>query len=202
MKFVFVHGWGFDASFWQPLLRSLSYKNCDVVDFGYFDSEMCLPDFEEAIYVTHSLGTMWALKNRADHMKALIAVSGFGLFQNFVDARVLESMQKNLGRSAEKQMQEFWSMCGMTPEQENLNVEALQEGLSFLCEGDESETLKNLSVPVLSLAGEQDKVTSLKKMKQEWSGFDLRICADGGHVLPQSHVSWCAEEITGFINEL
>lgn len=73
---IAYHGWGFNASFWDPLKKCL---NSDIffeaADRGYFSSSNN-PDFnsstaENKIIVTHSFGLHWCpdeVLNSADHL--------------------------------------------------------------------------------------------------------------------------------------
>lgn len=200
MTLIFVHGWGFDASFWDPLISELPDVDYQAVEFGYLGSEQKFPEVENAIFITHSLGTMWALKHYSSQIKGLIAINGFPCFQEFVDARVLKTMQKRLIRTPDVQMQEFWAQCGAENQSKPLDIEGLKEGLDHLANWDMRGDLRGLDCPVLSFVGDQDQVTSLPIMEKEWAGYDLKICAGGGHVLPLTHTKWCAGLIEDYLN--
>ena len=140
-------------------------------------------------------------------MNALIAINGFSNFTNFVEERTLQTMQKRLARNPSAQMQSFWHNCGIDEQTQNtldprLNKDKLQEGLEWLINWDTSKELNALPVPILPLGGDKDLILPLDKMKEAWSGFDLKIKKDGNHILPLSHPEWCIEKIKEFIGEL
>ena len=58
MKLVFVHGWGFDARFWDPVARRLPGADVVRCDLGYF-GEPSWPLVEgPCLAITHSFGAM------------------------------------------------------------------------------------------------------------------------------------------------
>ena len=202
-QFVFVHGWGTAPGFWDDLIGHLPHIKARCVDLGFVGGQQeFLNDISEpSIYVTHSLGTMWALKHRHGDMKALIAINGFPCFKNFADERALRAMKLRLVREPEAQMKDFWEMCGL-PFRGDLNIEYLKEGLAWLSSWDMSAELKALQCPVLSLAGGADPLLPVEIMKKTWPDFDLHISENGGHALPLTDTKWCAERIEAFCHEL
>ena len=201
--FTFVHGWGGTPGLWDDLSTNLPANDSHRIDLGFIGTQQNLLNGFPApsIYVTHSLGTMWALKKRPANMKALIAINGFSCFQNFTSDRVLHAMQAQLQRNPEAQMQEFWKTCNL-PSYAELNVARLQEGLEWLASWNAKPELEALTCPVLALAGDNDPILPIDKMKNEWAGFDLHIREGGDHALPLSHPQWCAKHIEEFLNEL
>lgn len=203
--FVFVHGWGAAPDFWKGLIKCLPGIKASKIDLGFIGGQENIAEqphdaviHDTAIYVTHSLGTMWALKNRHANMKALITINGFPCFKNFTDERVLQVMKKRLKRNPGAQMKEFWQGGGL-PFHENFNIEKLQTGLEWLTSWDANQELKGLKCPVLSLAGQSDPILPISIMQQEWEGHALQICDGAGHALPLSHSQWCAERIKDFV---
>ncbi|PCJ98123.1 MAG: hypothetical protein COA45_08190 [Zetaproteobacteria bacterium] len=205
MNIVFVHGWGMNSKIWDAMSASFLEADCSVVDLGFIggdENTQC----SKAIYITHSLGTMWALKHHLSDIEALVVVNGFSCFLDFAQARVLRTMQKRLLRNPSVQMQSFWESCGVPDDAQNqfsdpLNTDKLHEGLEWLINWDLSEPLRALQAPVLSLSGRNDFVLPHNKMKTQWAGYDMQTHEHGGHVLPLSHPQWCADQIKGFISE-
>ncbi len=202
--FVFVHGWGSDSSIWDGLKDHIQGDKKKYVDLGFVgDSLKTVVNLnDKAIFVTHSYGTVWALKHYANKMQGLIAINGFTNFSNFAQDRLIDAMHANLDRNPEIQMMEFWDACGLKKHCDGeLHVERLHAGLNWMMEWDMRQALENTSIPVLSLAGGQDKILPLDKMKEEWRDFDLHITQAGDHVLPVSNTQWCATKIKDFIDE-
>lgn len=212
MKIVFVHGWGGDTFYWDELISEMKKLEMEGVDAGALQSQYARldlgftdqatridPPFEKALYVTHSLGTMWALKQHKEHMSALVAINGFTCFHEFTDRRVLNAMGLKLKRNAMKQMVEFAHMANMQPA-EHYNEECLAQGLSWLQSWDARESLQNLSVPAIAIAGSQDQIVPLKALEAQFGGAFVK--QDGGHNLAQTHAGWCANIIASFIKTL
>lgn len=209
MNIVFVHGWGMDFKIWDGISSHFSDDKSLCLDLGFI-GEMQNTECSDAIYVTHSLGTMWALKHHAPDMKALIVINGFTCFHPFTAERTLRTMQKRLVRNASVQMRSFWSNCGLSEQvQNNLelnldgvrNTDRLQDGLEWLINWDMADALRMLCVPVLSLNGHEDLVLPHDKMRAHWAGFDLQTHEHGGHILPLSHPDWCVDKIKDFMRE-
>lgn len=80
MHFVLVHGWGFNASIWTPLIAQLGDAETTAVDLGFVGSggNAGVPDWpEDAIAVGHSLGVLWLLKNGGGRFAGLVSIQGF-----------------------------------------------------------------------------------------------------------------------------
>ena len=84
MKLVFVHGWGFDARFWDELSARLSSYPQARYDFGFFgapssDLDALVAANEPAVLIGHSLGFVYGLQ-QALPWAGWIAVNGFARF--------------------------------------------------------------------------------------------------------------------------
>ena len=202
-QFIFVHGWGMAPNFWDALIKRLPKLNARRVNLGFIgeESDLLEHDTEEAIFITHSLGTMWALKKHHANIKALIAINGFSCFHPLTDERTLRTMKIRLEKKPEAQMKDFWDMCDL-PHNENLNTERLKEGLEWLSSWDVQHELKTLTCPILAMAGRDDPILPMDNIQKQWTGFDLHICENGGHVLPISNTKWCADHIKVFTDAL
>lgn len=206
-QYTFIHGWGMGSGVWGITSQYFPFEQSNFIDLGflYRFTPKTINSAKKSIYITHSLGALWALKNCAEDIEALIIINGFTNFTNFVDERVLRTMQKRLMRDPRAQMQEFWGNIGLEkPLRQALDEDKLHEGLDWLINWDINAELKSLNAPILSLAGGQDPLLPLDKIKQEWAGVDLIIKEDGGHLLPLNEAEWCAEQIKEFLvkNEL
>ncbi len=195
MKIVFVHGWGLAPDFWEPLVARFPDADITYVDLGFHDPpNLAVPD-DKALYITHSLGTLWALEHCADKMSALVTINGFTCFSDFTDPRILQAMQKGLARNPEIQMQQFFKAADLKASTDNLNTTRLKEGLDWLAHKDMRHAL---TMPYLALLGAQDPIAPLKALQKQWQ--NLIICENGGHALPQTHTDWCAKHITDWLN--
>ena len=197
-----------DSRVWDSIKISLPKEHVHTIDVGFVGDKknVNIPSDKPAIYITHSLGTLWALKHHISDMDALIAINGFPYFPSFVDTRTLQTMQKRLARNPSIQMKSFWTRCGMKEDLQNeldqaLNTDRLQDGLEWLINWDVREELSALSIPVLALGGDKDLILPLENMKQEWADFNSKIKDNGDHVLPLSAPKWCMSKIEEFLGE-
>lgn len=200
MRIVFVHGWGLAPDFWEGLAALLSEHECGFINLGFLGQGEDLSTAPPALYITHSLGTLWALKNCNADMQGLVAINGFTSFRRFASKENLADMRNSLQQNPAAHMAEFWEILGVEASSQNLNVDKLTEGLDWLMRWNEAAQLKSLSCPILSLAGAQDNILPLPQMQKEWAGRDMRVCEGGGHILPQTHSDWCAQQIRDILS--
>lgn len=199
---VFVHGWGCGPDFWDDMAALFPQARISRVNLGFCGGVETELSDGPAVYITHSLGTMWALKHASARMRALIAINGFGCFKPFSTDEVLYSMAEGVRTRPAQQMKAFLRSADIRSyvDADAWNVPALEQGLENLSSWDERTILKDLSCPVLSLAGERDRICDVDVMREAWCGYDLRVCEDAGHGLPQSHPQWCAQHVQEFLS--
>lgn len=130
MRFVFYHGWGFDAAFWNRILDLLAPQNNIVVEEGYFGLCPRRVELEHGdVLIGHSRGC-WqaaraALAAEAKGVEglALVAINGFARFckpndtknkeyEGCVPEAVLRAMKNGLARKPRKIMQDFYRLVG------------------------------------------------------------------------------------------
>ncbi len=201
MNFIFIHGWGMDSNVWGEMSEYFPKEQCHFVNLGFIGEEkITVPNNKNNIFITHSLGTMWALKYHADNMAGLVAINGFTNFKHFTPERTLLTMQKHLQRNHLRQMHDFWKMCDIDiyNNAENLNIDRLHEGLKWLINWDMGKEFSDLNIPTLSLIGDKDPLLPTVKMEKEWQKADIKIAENGGHILPLSHPKWCIDKIKDF----
>lgn len=199
---VFVHGWAMCSDMWSGV--STAFSNHEKIDLGFVgrDFNKGTVTKDKAVFITHSAGTLYALRHHADQMSALISINGFASFKTFADERTLRKMKAQLLRDPVSQRQDFWNNCGLTGQPKGAaNIARLQEGLDWLQDWDETQMLSDLKIPVLSLAGAQDMIAPIDVMKDAWKNFELKIMEDGAHVLPVTHPKWCVEKIRDFVGD-
>jgi pimeloyl-[acyl-carrier protein] methyl ester esterase len=202
-----VHGWGFDASFWDPLRAEMPDVEFVVADLGFRADRRLPPPPPGAIAVGHSLGALWLLRHRFP-WRAFVSINGFTRFSRtpgFLHGwpgKVLERMTAVLYDNPEQVHADFIRRCGLCrPPDGILNVEPLADGLRWLKDWDERPALPR-DVPLLALAGRLDAVVSPEMSLDCFPERDLRWCEDGGHLLPISHAPWCAERLRELMSRL
>lgn len=206
MTLVFVHGWGFDAGFWDPLRECLGHPHSVAVDLG-FRGEPVMPEWPEGgVAIGHSLGLLWLLKTRPFRWRTLIAVNGFTRFtkaadfSNGVPARLIDRMIAKADADHPAVAADFLTRCGLAePETEDLHKDALIEGLQWLAEWD---CRAGLTTPVLALAGRLDPIAPPAMTEDCFPADAIRWQQEGGHLLPLTHPHWCAETIRSHLHLL
>ena len=202
---IFIHGWGFNAAIWQGIIARLPGMSATCIDLGYIDgaanSTLEIPD--KTVIVGHSLGLLWALKHLPSHPQALISICGFDRFSPPVPRQNLAIMMRGLKRNPMAQMTHFWRSCGIPPftTAAQLNQSALQEGLQGLMHWNAQAELKSLSCPVLALAARNDEIVGEEMSQSIWKDQQIVWSNEGGHALPLSRASWCAEQIGQFVDQ-
>lgn len=207
VHYVFVHGWGTDPDFWERLRPHFPKKQSHFLNLGFIGHDQRIenhkaPSDSKRVYITHSLGTLWALKNKVADIDVLIAINGFYRFKSFSDERSLQAMKLRLERDPIPQMGDFWKKCGITKDKADLNLQRLQEGMVWISKISAAKELGAYAKPVLCLCGDADPILDQDIMKKEWSGFPIKTLMGGGHIMPWSHPEWCANTIKEFVSGL
>jgi len=114
VHYVFVHGWGTDPDFWERLRPHFPEKQSHFLNLGFIGPDKRIenhkaPSDSKRVYITHSLGTLWALKNKASDIDVLIAINGFYRFKSFSDERSLQAIKLRLERDPIPQMGDLLS---------------------------------------------------------------------------------------------
>jgi pimeloyl-[acyl-carrier protein] methyl ester esterase len=213
LRIVFVHGWGFDASFWAPLKAALSGDvDSFCVDLGFHGKpNLVLPnDGRRCVGIGHSLGVAWLLRHRRlGPLSALVSINGFARFTKAadfpfgMDPRLLRRMQVGFEKDPKTVYRDFMTLCGVSdPQVEDLKMEPLGASLIDLMEVDERAALATCEVPVLALAGDADALVSAPMSQQTFTDHKLVMKAGGGHLLAHTEPQWCANHIDAFVKDL
>ena len=176
------------------------------LDLGFTGHPQILPPCPEepAIYITHSLGTLWALQHCSAQMKGLISINGFPCFTRFTAIEMLKAMKAGLRKNIDLQMKQFYKRADMdnAGASSEFNIKMLDEGLTWLMTEDARPALQSLRCPIIALTGAQDKIMPLSAAQEAWQGMHLEICEDGGHNLPHTHTHWCAAHINKLLHKV
>jgi len=220
IELVFIHGWGFDAHFWDALASKLPHHRQLRVDlefikkisgvtgkFSTVSVEKILENENRSILIGHSLGFVHGLQ-AGRNWAGWIAINSFPHFvakENSpacVTAASLREMRMRLQKATENTLADFYKRIGAKPPPGTPNVERLREGLDELRDADVTETLQTLDVPGLVLAGRNDPLVPFavsEKLGSMAKGGGLVVNEEGGHLLPQTASSWCALAIANFV---
>lgn len=206
---VFVHGWGFDATFWRPVAERLPEFNRVFADFGFTGALPNHPKMPDAIVVGHSMGFAWALSQVPRPWKGAIAVNAFPRFSRAPDfvsgvaPRMVERMITKFADEPAAVAADFLARCGVAaPDTERMQHARLGEALGWLATCDERAALKALTCPVLALSGTRDQIVPEAMSREAFAGHNLVLAEGAGHLLPVSHPDWVAGQIRLFASSV
>lgn len=200
---LFIHGWGFDAGFWDPLRSLLCDFHGEAADLGYFGAASTPEPQGPVLVVAHSLGAMLALADPPSGCAGLVAINGFDRFgagPDFpgVPRRVVDRMLEKVERDPAQVVSDFRRRCGEHAAFEELRAGRLAEHLLILRDGDERSRSGAWQLPLLVLQGERDPILPPELRAKAFAGtrqVERRGHADAGHALPLTHADWCAGQV-------
>lgn len=200
---LFVHGWGFDASFWNPLRAALGNPAGAAADLGYFGAPFVPRLGGPVLVVTHSLGAMLVLVDPPPGCVGLVAINGFDRFgagPGFpgVPQRVIDRMHARFRTAPRDVVAEFRRRCGSDAGFETPRTERLAEHLTLLRDGDARSRAAAWALPLLVLEGEDDPILPPELRERAFAGApqrERRLRSGGGHALPLTSPDWCAGQV-------
>jgi pimeloyl-[acyl-carrier protein] methyl ester esterase len=191
---LFVHGWGYDAHFWDSLRMLLGDTPSAALDLGFFGPPDTTLPRDVTLLVGHSLGFLWVLRQSALTHVPLIGINAFprfleaGDYRPAVGLRVLERMKRRAVGDTRGVLAEFWSRAGAAGPERTPNAAALADGLDHLAAWDERENLARRASPTRLIAGSEDAIVSPAMTKMAFRGSEI-AWLPGGHALPRSHAA-------------
>lgn len=209
--YVLLHGWGFDAGFWDGVRARLPEDDVLTLDCGYFNARH-MPDppaGRPLIAVGHSLGSMLLLGRADIAWTGFVAINGFARF-SFADdypgvrRRVIEQMLRRFDQDPATVLGEFRARCGADePPPADLQTDSLRSGLRMLRDSDYREAAP--ACPALLLAGGADPIVTAEMTRVSAACFrhaTVEWLPDGGHLLPRLAPGWCVGHLTAFADRL
>lgn len=199
---LFVHGWGYDAHFWDPLRSALGNVRSAALDLGYFGPARTAIPHGVTIIVGHSLGFLWLLRQHALRHLPLIGINPFPRFLESADyspaiaPRVLERMKRRIAIDPRGVLAEFWQRAGAVGPEESPDPVALAQGLDQLATWDERENLATRASSVRLITGEEDAIVPADMTRMAFRNFAVDRLP-GGHALPRTHPAALAALIVG-----
>lgn len=186
-RILFVHGWSFDATLWNPVLALLRDHACATVDLGYSGHANLEVAPLPGLVVAHSFGCLWVMTHPALRGVPLVAVNGFSRFsqsQDFphgVPVRVLDRMLARLAEDPAGVVGAFRERIGAPVPSGQLDVTRLMTDLRRLRDED-ARSAPDIQLNV-ALASEDDPLVPLA-MAHDCFPARLQTCPRGGHLLP------------------
>lgn len=193
---LMLHGWGFDASLWSDLARSLAAYRVLRWDRGYFGTAAKPQIGRSFVAIGHSLGAM-LLAGQLPADVPLVAINGFDHFTGpgAIAARVMDRMQARFCQDPRTVLNDFRQRCGAAPHVGPIEVETLAADLALLATGRVTCSRDRLLV----LQGAADPILPPSLRADAFHGAERIERRDGGHLLPMTHPGWCAEQIESFL---
>lgn len=207
---VFVHGWGFDASFFDPLANELTrllggHPQCRW-DRGYFEEDAFHEDLPTGrwIGVGHSLGFHRLL---GLPLEGFVSLAGFTRFCALADESsgtslsVLQLMISGFKKHPQAVLAAFDYRCGVSwaiIHKASIHSDRLLEDLMSMKTLNVIPSLVDYKKPLLVLTDRDDKIVSQNLLEDNFKDFKQvtwEIGEGGGHVFPYSSASWCAQKI-------
>ena len=188
---LFVHGWSYDAGFWDPLRDALGGP-ATALDLGYFGAENTRAPDGVTLLVGHSLGFLWLVRQDALRHLPLVGINAFPRFLEAEDyapavaPRVLERMKRRLAADPAAVLGEFRQRAGAPGPDKAPDKDALARGLDQLASWDERENLARRTSTVRLIAGEQDAIVPAAMTRMAFKSTTIDWLP-GGHALPRTH---------------
>ena len=210
-NFYFVHGWGFGEEFWFPLCKLIKKKDIGftkIVNIESFNKNTISRVGKKSIFITHSFGLIWFLKNKISSH----ALVNFFSAPNFVEfqkkpersKKILELMIKKIEKSPDEVMKKFYKNCGLESYilNKNINYKKLKNNLISLKKDNLISDFKNLKIKVLSVMSHQDKIfepsfEKIKKLNNE--NHQTKILKTKNHAFPYLEPDKAFEIISKFL---
>jgi len=214
MKLIFIHGWGFDASFWDDVLHSMPISDHSIHrwDLGFCGRRSTMAEFnaleagDNSVLIGHSLGFLHGLVH-LPLVKGRIAINAFPFFVDKVDQKgcvssaVLRDLRRRLSQDAAKALHSFYDFIKAIPPSLPPHEEMLREGLEFLEAYDGRPLLEKALGPSLFLASCFDPlVPALVSQYMDRYGV-LVMKESDSHVLPQKEPAFCGDQIARFLQK-
>ena len=212
----FVHGWGFEESFWLPVSKILEgKKNITAINFislNFFESDKrnSITKCNNNIFITHSYGLNWFL-DRKVNCYALVnffAAPSFVKFQkNSKKSKImLDLMIKKLKDSPNEVLNKFYENCGLENSFKTgvgkINKDKLVNALKNLKDNSYLEEFLRIKKKTLNVFAERDKIfdVSLSKLKKFMgSDFDYVLIDSQSHAFPVLEPNKTSEIIYNYI---
>lgn len=217
------HGWGFDASCWQPWEEILAREKIPLkcAERGYFGASRVVPVFQNSkklkIILAHSFGLHLCSE---EHLSRADVIVVFGGFLNFHPVaaqyrrrsrQVVQQMMNLLEENPQKVIEDFYTNCYAPQQAPDLSREAynkafLIEDLKRLNAGEANLRKMKKADKICILHGFKDRIVPRAKGRQLYDVVRGKASylevKDAGHALAFTHTEQCWHFIKPEIAEL
>ena len=174
--FYFIHGWGFDKTFWQPVCKKIQENGFSritkILDLGFFSKDLLNYDIKKinsnSIFIVHSYGLNWLLKNKIE-CSAIInfLVCRVLSFQKnpHLTRKIINKMVENLKFNSTKVLNDFYKRCNVKHEiKKEVNIGNCLKSLKQLQDEDLIINFNNLRCKVFSIFSLGDNILTINKV--------------------------------------
>lgn len=195
-QWLFVHGWGYDASAWDPLVARLPAEDTVArYDRGYFGAPAdaaFTPAPGLRILVTHSLGQSFVDITRTGYPDVWVLIGGFDRFIDTpAEARPLRRMRTKLDTEPEAVLRDFHVRCG-EPDRVHLPIadpHRLAADLELLEHAEAPISVMRQCGKIVILHARQDAIVPIRRAER--LGGQMVVHPEGSHALPFNEPLWC-----------
>lgn len=194
-EWLFIHGWGYDASAWDPWKKLIPHTDIILYyDRGYFGAPY-EPNFatdRRRILVTHSLGQEFFDPDTMGMPDVWVVISGFDRFcDSDIDKRTTRRMRDRLRMGVEPVLQAFYENSGdqMRGIPAVQNAAKLSDDLILLEQSEFASSVMRRCGKMVILHARHDRIVALDKAQR--LGFPVSIHPGDNHALPFTEPDWC-----------
>ena len=205
-NFYFIHGWGFDKTFWNSVKKKVESldicENSESLDLKFFSKTKQIKLFfkgDNNIFIVHSYGLNWFLKNDIP-CRLLFNFFGAPDFVNYqkkpnLTYKKIAYMHKQLLENPVKVLKNFYKTCNVEYSfHEVINIETLRNALIELQRENFSSKFNTLNFPIHTFYSTNDKVLNIN---EESIGFldndnhDVSFLNEYDHGFPKTNPEIC-----------
>ena len=218
LDFYFIHGWGFDQSFWEPVCKEIRESGisriAETIDLGFFSNKVTNFEFKEikqkSVFIVHSYGLNWFLKN---NIKCNTVINFFGVpcFLRFqqdprVTKKIMDKMLQNFATNPTTVLKDFYRKCNIKHEvNKKIHVKNCLMSLKQLKNEDLTINFNNLKCKVFSIFSFGDNILKLNKENLDSiknKNHNISFVKNLEHGFPKNNPELCCKMIKKILMKL
>ncbi|MEG0036616.1 MAG: hypothetical protein RSB82_01735 [Victivallaceae bacterium] len=214
IRFVFCHGFGFNAHFWDPIAQYFSQEVCSFIDLGYFKRPMHLSELQETkiVGIGHSLGLL-KLNRMYENFDCLIGLNGFTDFLGRdrvlreTRLRELNELRERFIKNPDRTLKSVYKRCGIPEfvdfcDFSDIDLNTALADIEFLKTKHDFST-----VPTLIINSDNDTIVPFKIVEDNFLHrsnpyLRLDVMTNARHCLGFGKSSEVYTRIMSFLNEI
>ena len=162
LDFYFIHGWGFDKSFWSPVCKKIEENQLSritrIIDLGFLSEKKKLnynlqQIDSKSIFIVHSFGLNWFLKKqiKCGALINFFGVPNFLKLQNnpITTEKKVRQMIENFSTEPSVVLKNFYRKCNVFYNQKKeINIDQCIKSLKELKNEDLTDRFNSLNCKV------------------------------------------------------